>query len=325
MSMEPLRRGDWVEVLGPSEILATLDDRGSIGNLPFMPEMVKYCGRRLRVDRRTERVCDTVHYSGSRRLADAVMLENLRCDGAAHGGCQADCRLVWKEAWLRRIDPQLPPRPAYAAHDIDALSARVASHAQRTSQGNSGTEVRWSCQTTELLNSTTGVKALDVSSLAREFTTGNVTLPKFLRTVARATLWEPVRKLRLLTAEGLLRGAGTESVIEPPLGLQPGEWVRVKSIAQIARTLSPSGHNRGLSFDREMIPFCGKICRVGGRVTRIIDDRNGRMIDIKSDCIVLENVACSGECSARRLFCPRAITSFWRECWLERVDPESRS
>ena len=29
-------------------------------------------------------------------------LEDLRCDGSAHGGCQAGCLLYWKEAWLTR-------------------------------------------------------------------------------------------------------------------------------------------------------------------------------------------------------------------------------
>jgi hypothetical protein len=320
MSTTPLRRGDWVEVLAPSEILATLDDAGAIDRLPFMPEMARYCGRRFRVDTRTERVCDTVGYSGSRRIADAVMLEDLRCDGASHGGCQAECRYIWKEAWLRRIDPQSRPRRNVAADELDALIRRVSATVQQTVGEGAGGQRRWSCQTTELLNASAGLNTLDMKTYLREVTTGNVAVPKFLRVMCKATVWEPMRKLRLLTAEGLLRGTGAPAEAQPALGLQPGEWVRVKSAAQIAATLSPTGHHRGLSFDREMLPFCGKVCRVKKRVTRIIDDRDGRMINIKTDCIVLENVVCSGECSARRVFCSRAIVSFWRECWLERVE-----
>ena len=37
------------------------------------------------------------------RMRNAVHLEGLRCDGQAHGGCQAGCLLYWKEAWLRRV------------------------------------------------------------------------------------------------------------------------------------------------------------------------------------------------------------------------------
>jgi hypothetical protein len=61
MSRAELRRGDLVEVKGPAEILATLDARGSLDGLPFMPEMVGLCGRRYTVERQTGRICDTVH------------------------------------------------------------------------------------------------------------------------------------------------------------------------------------------------------------------------------------------------------------------------
>jgi hypothetical protein len=39
MSAKELRRGDLVEVNSPAEILATLDERGDLEGLPFMPEM----------------------------------------------------------------------------------------------------------------------------------------------------------------------------------------------------------------------------------------------------------------------------------------------
>lgn len=44
-----LRAGDWVAVKGPSEIAETLDADGALDGLPFMPEMIQYCGRRYRV------------------------------------------------------------------------------------------------------------------------------------------------------------------------------------------------------------------------------------------------------------------------------------
>ena len=45
------RRGEWAEVLSLDEIQATLDAEGQLDGLPFMPEMVKYCGRKFRVSR----------------------------------------------------------------------------------------------------------------------------------------------------------------------------------------------------------------------------------------------------------------------------------
>ena len=63
-----LRAGDEVEVRSADEILATLDPAGSAAGLPFMPEMLKHCGRRFFVSARAERICDTISHSGSMRL-----------------------------------------------------------------------------------------------------------------------------------------------------------------------------------------------------------------------------------------------------------------
>src|SRR5262245_21844473 len=61
-SLNDLWRGDLGEVRSAGEILATLDAQGEMAGLPFMPEMAAHCGRRFRVDRRADRICDTVHY-----------------------------------------------------------------------------------------------------------------------------------------------------------------------------------------------------------------------------------------------------------------------
>src|ERR1044072_7114413 len=96
-----MRAGDTVELRPPAEILATLDEHGCLEGLPFMPEMLAYFGRPYRVPAQVARACATVHYTGGRRLRETVILEDLRCDGSAHAGCGAQCRLYWKEAWLR--------------------------------------------------------------------------------------------------------------------------------------------------------------------------------------------------------------------------------
>jgi len=98
-----LRVGDLVEVRSEQEILATLDEQGTIEGMPFMPEMLEYCGKRFRVDKRADKTCNTVTVMESRRIYNAVHLEGLRCNGDAHGGCQAQCFLFWKEAWLKRV------------------------------------------------------------------------------------------------------------------------------------------------------------------------------------------------------------------------------
>src|SRR5258707_14423278 len=98
-----LLAGEIVEVRSREEILATLDHKGVLNNMPFMPEMLQYCGKRFRVFRRADKTCDTIADYRSRRMFDTVHLADLRCDGSAHGGCQAGCLVFWKEAWLKRV------------------------------------------------------------------------------------------------------------------------------------------------------------------------------------------------------------------------------
>src|SRR5262245_52431475 len=94
-----LKAGEWVEVRSAEEILATLDDRQCLDDLPFMPEMLQYCGKRFRVFKSAHKTCDTVErWTVMRRMTSAVHLEGLRCDGGAHDGCQAGCLLFWKDA-----------------------------------------------------------------------------------------------------------------------------------------------------------------------------------------------------------------------------------
>ena len=104
-----LRAGEWVEVRSADEILATLDDKQSVEALPFMPEMLRYCGSRFRVYKSAHKTADTIEQFSIRRMNRAVHLEELRCDGSAHGGCQAGCLLFWKESWLKRVGAAQPP------------------------------------------------------------------------------------------------------------------------------------------------------------------------------------------------------------------------
>src|SRR5229473_1258762 len=66
--------------------------------------MLQYCGMTIRVDKRAHKTCDPAVGIGGRKMANAVHLENARCNGSAHDGCEAGCLIFWKEAWLRRLD-----------------------------------------------------------------------------------------------------------------------------------------------------------------------------------------------------------------------------
>lgn len=101
-TLSRFRAGDLVEVRSKGEILATLDDRGCFGGLPFMPEMLQYCGKHFRVGAVAHKTCDMIDRPGTlRRFDGTVHLAGLRCDGTTHDGCEAECNLLWKDEWLR--------------------------------------------------------------------------------------------------------------------------------------------------------------------------------------------------------------------------------
>jgi hypothetical protein len=92
--------------------------------------------------------------------------------------------------------------------------------------------------------------------------------------------------------------------------------VRVKSRREIAKTLDDHSLNRGLGFDPEMARFCNTTATVARRIDHIIDERTGRMLTMRNPCVVLDDVICEGALSSN---CPRSITPYFREIWLDRV------
>jgi hypothetical protein len=218
---------------------------------------------------------------------------------------------------LRRIAPDDPAPSAADDHESTAALLRlVTDNAMRIRDG----ATVYRCQVTQLVAASRPLSTTDPRPYLNEYTSGNVSLTTFVRVMARASVMQPLHRLSLLPMPPI-KGTSTTSPHSEPLDLQPGEWVRVKPRRDVEAMLTDKGTNRGLWFDREMIPFCGKVMQVRRRITRIIDERTGEMNELKSDCITLENGVCSGERSTGRWFCPREIPAFFRECWLERVDP----
>ncbi len=323
-----LRVGETVEVLGEAEIMATLDERGELDELPFMPEMLAFCGRRLTVHKVAHKLCDTISSSGMRRMERAVHLTGARCDGQAHGGCQTACQFYWKESWLKRVDPASPAAPP-AENGLAAGRPLLPllQAATRKEPGPDGEE-RFSCQATELLRAApTCLPFKDVGQYVADVRTGNVGVTWMLRSflvglfnrfqqasrrVLPRRLW-----VRGGLRWGFVRGEAGPTTPTLTLDLRPGELVRVKSKEEILKTLNDGLLNRGMGFEEEMSRYCGHVARVSARVERCLDEKTGRMLRMKNPCIVLEGVVCAG---AYNVSCPREFVPFWREIWLERVE-----
>jgi hypothetical protein len=249
-----LRVGEIVEVHSEAEILATLDERAELESLPFMPEMLQFCGQRFRVDKLAVKLCDTINSTGLYRMRNAVHLAGVRWPGARRlpgrlprllegGMAQAGAR--------GRTRADRPCGRPSAGRTLTMLTAATRKGGGRASPD----EELFSCQATELLRAApTLVPPWDVRQYVLDVRSGNAGLLATIRSVAigafneyqdfsRRFLPKPLRirgGIRLPFIDGRLNKTPDDA-----LHLQPGELVRIKSKEEIVRTLDVNNSNRG--------------------------------------------------------------------------------
>jgi hypothetical protein len=144
-----LRGGDLVRVRSAEEIIGTLDEGQTLDGLPFMPEMLKYCGQCFRVYKSAHKTCDTVSKTGIRGMKQAVHLDGLRCDGSDHGGCQAACLLFWKEAWLERVTDDQGGAPPQESAVLARARRTLLPSTRAVAVHPSDAQERFRCQATD--------------------------------------------------------------------------------------------------------------------------------------------------------------------------------
>jgi hypothetical protein len=304
-----LRAGDWVEVKSPTDIAGTLDENGTLDGLPFMPEMATFCGRRFRVRRFAEKTCmdvgSGIYQTRAFYQKDILLLDELRCSGAGHDGCQRMCSLFWKSAWLRKVDTGLTATTPTES-DVQTLSSKLKV---ATSPG------RYFCQSTQLSRITEpqAIRRHQIlSQCFRDIRSGAVGIFEMVRLVVIPYS----RKTRnRLFGERRLAGTLTRTPTGTQ-GLRAGDLVEVKPLDEIRITLDRAGRNRGLPFDLELGRFCGKRYRVLERLDRMISESTGEMRRVEGT-VFLDGTPCL--CSWSVGGCPRRDFSYWRELWLKRV------
>ena len=299
-----LRPGDLVEVRPPDEILQTLDSHGTLNDLPFMPEMIDFCGKRFRVSRRVVKTCFSGSISTMRvfRNDDVVTLESVRCSGDAHGGCQKACVIFWREAWLRKIGDANGHSP------LDSSSASRLRGRLKTSTGPK----TFFCQASQLLAATDNLSRWSrIGCCISEVRAGNCSVWQMAHRLGIWLFWRIRRQLMGEYARGSMKSTPVER-----LDLQPGELIEVKPLEKITATLNGTARNRGLYFSPDMSLLCGQQHRVERRLDKIIVDGTGEMRELH-DTVALEGSRCG--CSAIALGgCSRSELVYWREIWLRR-------
>lgn len=294
-------RGQLVEVRSSREIAATLDANGKLDGVPFMPEMARYCGNRIRVSRRADKTCVVGH--GLRRMKSTVFLQDSRCDGAFHDGCQRNCLLFWKEAWLKPVGVDAEPLQTEPLLD----SATSGWLGQLPTRQND----RYSCQSTELYDATLALSRWDLTPFIREIFHRELSVHGFLQIVLRTVL----HRLFGWRESGTLVGSQGKK-LKGDLNLQAGEWVDVKKSEEIQAFLNSDGSNCGLFFKPSMFEAIGGRYQVEFPVQKIILEQTGKMVRL-TNTVALKGVVCQGVCANN---CPRSEYLYWRESWLRRAD-----
>jgi hypothetical protein len=234
--MPGFRANNRVQVKSADEILATLDENGCLDGLPFMPEMLKYCGKEFVVFRRIDKIIDVIKMTGLRRMSKTVTLNSVRCDGHAHGGCQQGCQLLWKEEWLRRSrrsarvcedglrNQHKENRARETRGRSEALLVRAAVKAVESTPD----EEVYRCQATELFEASSYLPWWDIRQYLSPLISGNVGLIEFL-SVASISLFNWVQRLRGGCQYPYWEGSKLKKTPTARLDLKPGEWVLVKT------------------------------------------------------------------------------------------------
>jgi hypothetical protein len=292
-----LRPGEIVEVKDENEIFLTLDEHGAYEGLAFTLEMRKYCGKRFKVLRRVNKLLVESIPGGLRSIKDAVILEGVVCSGEIHGGCGKACPLLWKEAWLKRVNSKseasLKPFNNNGVYDFVGKLP--------------------SCQEISLIMATSPLGVWDFRHYLWEISSEANPGIDYLK---KAVEWLKFRvTLHMRPGKFKVKGKRKTTPVEV-LGLRPGEIVEVKSREEILETLDFKGRNRGLQFMPEMFKYCGKRFRVLKRVDRMVVAASGKMRLIPNT-VILEGVYCDGKAHGG---CQRMCSCLWREIWLRRVN-----
>lgn len=331
-----LKVGDRVRVRSQAEILVTLDERGCLEGLPFMPQMLAACGKEFRVSKRAHKLCDTAHGTGARRMKDAVFLDQTRCDGQIYGGCEMECLIVWKDAWLERLDDGGPTAPSSSVPSPQLQRLVSASVRPADKQPISGIPV-YACQATQMPSATSRLSLWDVRQYVEDYRSRNASLRQIASvlsflvydTLASSGIglgsfmrwsYEAVQRLRGGTLYPGRPGKLAKHARTPTcsLDVRPGERVTAKTHAEVLETVTEDLINRGMGFHPEMVPYCSKTFVVEKRLRRIMNEKTGQVMELKNPCLTLQGAACVGRFT-KPLLCPRGMAPYWREVWLERA------
>ena len=269
---------DFVEVRSAEEILATLDERAELEDLPFMPE-----SGLLRTETHGPQVaqkpCDTHQPHGHRRMTKPCTTGS-RCDGSAHGGCENGMLPVLEGAMAAsRVDPD--DRGGRVGMPSGPERCRVL---EINTQGPLSLTARFGIHVKppRLFRAAPAPPAIEGSSAVRR---QDLTRGETWVSLAVLRAFRRVCSNRLPDCEqGSTRGGCGFARACPGVSCKSGLQGRMPDRhldLEPGRTRADQVHggdpgdarsnrlNRGLGFDAELSRFCGRVTRVKSRASAV--------------------------------------------------------
>jgi len=157
----------------------------------------------------------------------------------------------WKEAWAQPVDVVGSSSIVNPRLESEAAGALLNLPTRDSS--------RYLCQSTLLATATTELPSWNCCRSFRKVRDGELTVTRFVQIAALALL-NLFRKSLGFKDIGRLAGAQSRSSKEP-LGLQAGEWVRVKSHEEIEQTLILRAATAACCSNTEMSEYPASVIR----------------------------------------------------------------
>ena len=276
-----------------------------------MPEMLKYCGRVLPVTQRADATCAGNGLSGAWRTRSTC--GTIRCDGSFHDGCQAACLMYWKEAWLERAEDAVPA-PTRAE-----LERRASRRSSRRRWSRPRAIKRRRRDSLSLPGDGDPERPPSRCACANRTVPARAAATGSGRRSSRAWSIEAINQWQAFSRAGCRHGCRSPAAAGIPFVHRKARR-RARRRRAASSTCSPaiscgsraSERSSPRSTRTTRTAACTSITRWRGtagetracraRVDRLIEESNGEMIEIKSDCILLEGVVCTAD---YHLFCTR--------------------
>jgi len=162
-----------------------------------------------------------------------------------------------------------------------------------------------SCQLTDIRD------VIQPGGLPRRLSTLLVTFLRYLKRTGFQLIAQAAGRRRAPSVTG-------RAGLDADQSIRPGDWVQVRSRAEIRGSLDRYGKTGGCAFTREMYGLCGRQYRVLKKVSAFFDESRQRICHCRNIWI-LEGALCSGQQRLYAVRCDRNCFFFWHTAWLKRI------